>query len=102
MASETRTLTSDELADEIVSKIDGYLEGSLTADDVVSYARSFMDRVWTSYEVIYEGAIDQLLAVGPGEYDTSEADLREFRSYLMGERDYVVHFRRVRSQARTG
>jgi len=96
MASEPRTQTQDELADEIVCKIDAYLEGSLSAEEVSSWARPFLLREWQPGQDILEDATAALTFLGPGEYDTSTEELREFRSYLMDEKDYVVHHRFVR------
>jgi len=95
MASEPRTKTSNELALDIVEKIDAYLDGSITGEDVIAWAGTFFARTWLSSEVVVESAIDALMAVGPDEYDTSAEELQRFRSYLLGEQDYVVHHRMV-------
>jgi len=65
MASEPRTKTSNELALDIVEKIDAYLDGSITGEDVIAWAGTFFARTWLSSEVVVESAIDALMAVGP-------------------------------------
>jgi|SRR3982751_2886470 hypothetical protein len=94
MASEPRTQTVEDIALDAVEKIDAYLDGSLTPDEVSDWAKSFFGAEAPRH-VIVEAALDVLAAVGQGEYDTSADELREFRSYLLGERDYVVHHRMV-------
>jgi hypothetical protein len=100
MASEPRTKTRDDLADDIIRKIDAYLDGSLSADDASAWARALYKEDWVLDEIIIGGAIDALAFLGPSEHHTQASEIREFREYLTGERDYVVHHRYVRSRAK--
>ena len=94
MASEPKTQTFEDLALDAVEKIDAYLRGELSTEDISAWAKSFF---LTDYDrhIIVDAALDALASVGPGEYDTKPEELLEFRAYLLGERDYVVHHRMV-------
>jgi len=94
MASEPTVRNVEALALDAVEKIDGYLSGDLSADAVSEWARSFFGTDYSRH-VIVDSALGALAAVGPGEYDTTTEELREFRAYLLGQRDYVVHHRMV-------
>lgn len=94
MASEPRTKTFEDLALDAVEKIDAYLNGKLSANSVSSWAKSLLFADYARH-IIVDAALDALATIGPGEYDTTDDELREFRAYLLGEQDYVVHHRMV-------
>lgn len=96
MASEQKVKSNQDLALDAVEIIDGHLCGALSAEEVHAWAHQYALREWDgSSGLIVGAAIDAMMSIGPGEYDTSRDQLREFREYLLGERDYVVRHRMV-------
>ena len=93
MALEPVQKSSAELWDEVVCKIDAYLDGTLSPEAAREWAKPFFARQWLSSEILLEDAIATLACVGPDEYDTSPDELCQFRSHILGESWYVVHFR---------
>jgi hypothetical protein len=94
MASEPSIRTVESVALDAVDRIDAYLSGALSAEAVSHWAKSLFGTDYSRH-VIVDSALNAMAAVGHGEYNTSADELLEFRAYLLGQRDYVVHHRMV-------
>jgi hypothetical protein len=100
MASRSPIKNRDQIADDIVGKIDAYLDGSVAAAEASVWAREFYKEDWLHDDEIISGAIDALAFLGPTGHHTQPDELRMYRACLLGEQDYVVHHRYVRSKAK--